>query len=245
MKKQISDAIELPPSDRTISQPINTREKGSSADRGQARARPNAWHSSPRVHGRNLVSKTSQGRDAANDGQRQKHRQTNSLSPPRSCPSRAWPPLFISHASQTSAGRDRTGPAGAVVETDTGRDELQKHQLEQLDIVSLALDELGAVILRATVADELRNERHRSECKEHESKAKQLKQACRQLQRDERAMREARTDLARQMSALQLQYRILLECSEKQRAKGEAASRKYDALVLKSVSLMQQLEGRL
>lgn len=137
-----------------------------------------------------------------------------------------------------------TGLTATDGNKDVSRDEIQKYQLEQLEIVSMALDELGAIVLRASVADHLKNERHSSECKEQEAKLKQLKQACRQLQRDAKASREARTELASQMATLQLQYQSLLDASEKQRAMGQAASRKYDALVLKSVSLIQQLEGR-
>jgi hypothetical protein len=120
----------------------------------------------------------------------------------------------------------------------------QQGQLDQLNIMSAALDELGTVVLRAAVAEQLREEQHIHESKEQESKLKQLKHACRQLQREAKASRQARSELASQMCTLQLRYETLQQSSEQQRAESEAAGRKYDALVLKSVSLMQQLEGR-
>lgn len=204
---------------RPTSGPVPSAQTTGGHEGGQPEsARHEDWHSSMSVHERIIASKRAQGwarpaggeTDKAKAGKDAKHRrQTNSLSPPRrACPSRAWPPLFISLSSRSPSlgrsdkdNRDRANEQAAErrVGSDDPDGQGRERPLDYLNIMSVALDELGTVVLRAAVAEQVRDEQHKSERKEQESKLRLLRHACRQLQHEARASRQARTELASQV----------------------------------------------
>ena len=114
---------------------------------------------------------------------------------------------------------------------------------ESLITVSMLLDELSAVVLRASVSAQMRLEAHESQLEAKEVQLKDVKRINRQIQRQLKEERASRLRLSDEHMTLQHKYQALLGDTEQLRTKYEAQSCKYDALVVKSVTMLQRFES--
>ena len=114
---------------------------------------------------------------------------------------------------------------------------------ESLITVSMLLDELSAVVLRASVSAQMRLEAHESQLVAKEVQLKDVKRINRQIQRQLKEERASRLRLSDEHMTLQHKYQALLGDTEQLRTKYEAQSCKYDALVVKSVTMLQRFES--